>query len=141
MMNHLLVLVVTCFIASPATGMPVFAKPEPGPAYITTRNTTAYILGRTSDYTGMMQCPMFVNYNTTAEPQPQMVAPQAGCGCTSDLEFVLNFGNDAATFVPGCPWPKPHCPAGFTMVDTQTLSEPYGTCYAVCVTTAVCKSL
>eukprot|EP00729_Bicosta_minor_P021808 gene21808-934_t len=48
----------------------------------------------------------------------------------------------------GCPWAQPHCPPGWTMLDTSTYEEaagcatPYSDmeCVATCVTSAVCSS-
>ena len=48
----------------------------------------------------------------------------------------------------GCPWAQPHCPAGWTVVDTTHYEEtagcavPYSdmACVATCVTSAVCGS-
>ena len=44
-----------------------------------------------------------------------------------------------------CPWPKAHCPVGWSMVDTNSYEESASTGanggdYATCVTAAVCEN-
>lgn len=159
--SSLRILLATSFVAYPAvSGMPVLSKSAPGPTYITTRNTIAYTTSIT--YPETTFCPAFVtNYLNGSAINNNGVQSLPGCG-NDDKMIPIPVpvpGNVEYKNVPGCAWPEPHCPAGFTPIDTQNVAEPYGMgvgtaqnangctaggslngCNVVCVTTAVCKS-